>query len=147
MISVREMRLLPRHRPSKPPILLMRLILKKNMLKAKVRRLHLHGNLNFLFDLDAERFLDEYVYQSHIILHVLQELCLKVINPSLVPTKDICRIKDVLTGLKFHNVLHLITQLVVALLQGLTSGCILARLPKFPDRESWYASVLTLDCV
>lgn len=36
-ISVREMRLLPRHRPSKPPMLLMRLMLKMIMSRTKVR--------------------------------------------------------------------------------------------------------------
>ena len=35
-ISVREMRLLPRHRPSKPPMLLMRLMLKMIMSRTKV---------------------------------------------------------------------------------------------------------------
>ena len=74
-----------------------------------------------MLDLDAERFLDEDVYQSYVVLHVLQELGLKVIDPGLVLAKDVCGIKDSLAGLVLHNVLHLITEEAVALLQGLSS--------------------------
>lgn len=74
-----------------------------------------------MLDLDAERFLDEDIYQSYIVLHILQELGLKVIDPGLVLAKDVCGIKDGLTGIMLHHILHLITEAAVALLQGLSS--------------------------
>ena len=92
-ISVSDIILLPRQRPKRPPMLLIRLILRTKIWKYLDNFMeHLQWVLPLLANLDAVGFFDEYVKQGNVLLHVLENLLLKRIQPGLIPNhhKFIC---------------------------------------------------------
>ena len=46
---------------------------------------HLQWVLPLLANLDAVGFFDEYVKQSNVLLHVLEDLLFKGVHPRLIP--------------------------------------------------------------
>ena len=71
-------------------MLLMRLILSRKFHCIDNFMEDLQWVLPLLHDFDAVGFFDEYVKQSNILLHVLEDLLFKGIYPGLIPSQLIC---------------------------------------------------------
>ena len=85
-----------------------------------------HWEFYLLADLHTVRIFDEDVQERNVLLHVLEDLFLKVVHPALIPAQYV-GIKEFRTPIAGDHIHHIKAEVGVAFLQDFLPGRLLAR--------------------